>query len=365
MIGYIRDPRTWSAVKTVTVTSYELPLETAQGETGKVTLLGQLDADYSQYALSVEGVDSMFKITGQQTGTTEETTLTLQDFIGLLEGNRRFAPSETVVNYNFLVKGGTSIFCLGLFAYSAIVNNITKFPTHGGLKPSYFCFELSSSDANKIQNKQIQTDSFTKIGNVYSQEEVLRAIRNNGFSVSFKDRKFGNESFKTFVVGGSLDEQPIAFDDGHSFLISESYKDDVCSTVYVSVENPNYQHPFDVFTISTGEHGTTDMVERDAENYETAQAQAEEIFNQNTHSHKIEFASDKELHIGQPVRLMLSRGVLDTAISKVMLKSGDDRFYYTCGELPVTATERIKADGWTYGSRLPSNPRKGQLFIEV
>ena len=75
----------------------------------------------------------------------------------------------------------------------------------------------------------------------------------------------------------------------------------------------------------------------------------------------VEFASDKVFHLNQPVRLMLERGILNTAISKVTIKSKDDRYYYTCGDLPQTAAQHIKANSWSYGSRLPHNPYAGQL----
>ena len=50
-----------------------------------------------------------------------------------------------------------------------------------------------------------------------------------------------------------------------------------------------------------------------------------------------------------------------TRTAKVTIKSGDDRYYYTCGELPQTAAQHIKANSWSYGKRLPHNPYVGQL----
>lgn len=390
MIGYIRDPRTWSAVKTVTVTSYELPLETAQGETGKVTILGQLDADYSGYVLSIEDMGYVFKIKEQQSGSTTETTLSVSDSVSLLENSvLTTGQTTTVITDDFLRRiGGISGTEPEFQTYTkGILNdsirnhhyNARAIYTRSDFAPNEFMFMPGDGIPYYTYlaglNIPISDFEFTEIQNqgrsfkFFDAEKTLRKLREYG--VHYEAGAF-SEEYNGHVIQGigfkivcNETTSNIPFNDGHSELISESYNDDICNRVIIISETSyDWQDfPGKCLSIFTTDGAGYTVTEEYDDSFGSAELQADAIFAKNTHSHKIEFASDKELHIGQAVRLMLSRGILDTAISKVMLKSGDNRYYYTCGELPVTATERIKADGWSYGKRLPSNPRKGQLFI--
>lgn len=367
MIGYIRDPRNWASVKTVTITSYELPVETAQGETGKATILGQLDADYSRYMISFENDERIYKITGAQTGGILETVLTIGDWMAAFEGEL------AAVSNNYIGEEINSLFLFGTSALTASFcssitakSNFTPTAIRGN---SASAAVRSFIDSLHIPAAEAQPLFETSTQKLYRYDDVLRVIRNYGVTVTAGVRTVSNASALVFEFGiGDNSVVVVPFNDGHSELISESYKDDKCTCVIlVHADYPQSAYYLDGSNnISTSRGaqsaGYTITALYDSE-YGSQVNQAAAIFASNTSSHKVEFASDKTLHIGQPVKLMTSRGILDTSISKVVKKSGDDRFYYTCGELPVTASERIKDDSWDYGTRLPANPRKGQIFI--
>lgn len=367
MIAYIRDPKTWSVVRTVTVTSYELPVETAQGENGKTTILGQLDADYSRYMISIENDMSIYKITGAQTGNGLETVLTISDWIAAFEGELAAVDNGYISEeINSLFLFGTSAlvasFCSSVIAKS----NFTPTAIRGNSASSAVRSYIDSLHIPASEAQPLYEASTRKL---YRFDDVLRVIRNYGVTVTAGVRIVSNASALVFEFGiGDNSVVVVPFNDGHSELISESYKDDKCTCVVLVhadyQQSAYYLDSSNNISTSRGAQsaGYTITALYDSE-YGSQINQAAAIFASNTSSHKVEFASDKTLHIGQPVKLMTSRGVLDTSISKVMKKSGDDRLYYTCGELPVTATERIKADSWDYGTRLPANPRKGQIFI--
>lgn len=392
MIGYIRDPKTWAAVKTVTVADYELPLETAQGETGKATILGQLDGDYSRYLLSLENMEYIFKITGQQSGDRLQTTLTLADSIGILEGMR-------VLRYDgphdFMLPGDICRLVRswpGIGAFGEPSNNLpspdTPLPKYTYLNSAparvFVTAETISRIEAAITARSIPLENCIETVNDAQYfgipEQLLRALRQYGFSVNISKGMAGTvETLLVDIDDASQAAQVIATGDGHTEVLSEAYTEDICSAVYVALNGIAPVGDADVrYLTASGTvsqnvadqvpgYASTAYIESPSGNVQERDAQidaaAAEIFAKNTRGHKIEFASDKVLHIGQPVRLMLSRGVLDTVISKVMKKSGDTRYQYTCGELPVTAAEMIRADNITYASRLPNHPRKGQLFI--
>lgn len=181
---------------------------------------------------------------------------------------------------------------------------------------------------------------------------------------------------------------PIVFGDGHSEVISQKYDDEnVVSFItlfawrlisqsssashweykrikYYLTEDANItddeslQCQGQSTEVSLEGLKTTDITWQQGLEY------VQDEFLKNKWEHKVEFASDKIYRLGQPVRLVLDRGILDTTISSVYKKSTDDRWLYTCGDLPLTASEQIKDNSWSYGRRLPLNPVKGQLAFD-
>lgn len=170
---------------------------------------------------------------------------------------------------------------------------------------------------------------------------------------------------------------PIYFKDGHSFVESESYDEkDIVSKVTIFAKTSSSQTPWNIYlkadgtattNVSDQVPGTTVFVQSDNETVTEAEAKnlALEQFAGNTSSHKVEFASDKILGLGQPVKLMLERGILDTAISKVSIRSTDGLRHYVCGDLPSTVTDRLQTFKWNYGARTPVAAKKGSLYIQT
>lgn len=370
MIAFIRNPRTWQAVKTVTATAYELPIESAQGDTGTVTLAGQLEGNYSRYMLSFEDSAEIYKILGQRTGNQYETVLTIGDWITATENelsavNNQYISDE--INGAF-VFGSTAAIATGGF------NSATT--TRGGFAPATIAgnvIGVSASIRNYIDALHIPATEAHAIVELSSQKlynygDVLRALQRHGVKLT---ARMANSANLVYTVDIGDNTTPvIPFADGHSELLTENYNDDKCTCVVV-ITSSNVFYPYyidDAGTLCNKDEqsgGYTTMVAYDSAQYQDMQQQALAIFAQNRNEHKIEFASDKVLHIGQNVRLILPRGVLDTSVNKVVKKSNDTRYYYTCGELPVTASDKISSDAWGVTTRLPDNPKKGTLYIEV
>ena len=65
-------------------------------------------------------------------------------------------------------------------------------------------------------------------------------------------------------------------------------------------------------------------------------------FSHNSDNHKIEFYSDQYFEYYQPVRLRLRNEVFDTIITSRVHRNTDDRYYYTCGNLATTLTDKLK-----------------------
>ena len=170
-------------------------------------------------------------------------------------------------------------------------------------------------------------------------------------------------------------ETPIFDKDGHSDIISADFSNNVCSYVWVvtTVQTAQYIYAnIDGIAVNLIETypmpepsrlGFTSIIQDKTVRTEAAaKALAQAEIDKNTFNHKIVFESDKELHIGQPVCVCLDRGNYHSVISSVVKKSNTDRLQYTCGDLPVTASDLIRDNAWSYNG-IPKNPRKGQLIF--
>lgn len=65
-------------------------------------------------------------------------------------------------------------------------------------------------------------------------------------------------------------------------------------------------------------------------------------FSHNSDNHKIEFYSDQYFEYYQPVKLRLRNEVFETIITSRVHRNTDDRYYYTCGNLAITLTDKLK-----------------------
>lgn len=63
-------------------------------------------------------------------------------------------------------------------------------------------------------------------------------------------------------------------------------------------------------------------------------------FAKNSHSHSVEFFSDKQIPFYSKVTLRLRERVLSSYISQVIISSGDNRRFYKSGELATSFTEK-------------------------
>lgn len=379
MTGYIIQPWDFTVVRSVNVTDYDLPLECYSGESGSVTFEGKSKQDYSQYLFRLDVLDTMWKIKEAETGDAQSTKLSVTDQTGILDGA---IASPHFPNTYYSADLNTSSIVLDIIG-NYTLGNITNADVQRGkyIYPYIGCSSvalpniltgagLKTADyllynKNVSGDRQVVTDLFKLI------TDLVSIGANVTFSIGDRATHQTGRSLLLTITErtGYSTATPIYFHDGHSYLLSESYDGDVCSC-YIGLPSSPAFFP-QQFTYYLDENmqivqdksyqinGYT-KIETVSDNAD-ALDKATAAFGANQWKHKVEFASDKVFHLNQPVKLMLERNVLNTAISKVTIKSGDDRYYYTCGELPQTAAQHIKANSWSYGKRLPHNPYVGQL----
>lgn len=138
----------------------------------------------------------------------------------------------------------------------------------------------------------------------------------------------------------------IVFNDGHSQLISSAYsrssiakvtayENGVGTDYYLSADGSistavplnRADGAWEVVALNDGE----DMDER-----------VQDVFSQNSCSHKIEWRSDVTYDLYDTTSIRLDGGRLSSYVSYVGISSADNRFLYKSGELATTLTERLK-----------------------
>ena len=75
---------------------------------------------------------------------------------------------------------------------------------------------------------------------------------------------------------------------------------------------------------------------------EDLEEKVQDIFSQNSNSHKIEWRSTKPYDLYDTVVLRLDGGLMSSYVSYIGISSAYARFYYKSGELATTLTERLK-----------------------
>ena len=482
MIGYIKDPYTWTTEEQVEIISYELPVESANAETG-TAIITEVSGDHKRHIFCIDGVpDRFWVITGAESRSNGLTTLTLEDDSAIFDGDILSTPMSIpdvqimmndVIGY-YLTYAGSLTYVpqlmgdknqplrvrgysingeslgddMWMTAYNAygyslrekweaaladlVWTDFAELLKEGGsyykidrrsaintaraigcrlrfkVGPTtdmYCGHSIRSDESAILYNGHVyrvtyaggydyvtavlddtMTPDFTAT-TLFSESGGVLTFKYTGKNIKvIKARhyleqpsfEYGSAYADLFVCGDKLDystPEPVFFDDGHTFLKSESYNETnfVSRAVFFSTTNPSQKKTYYLNSSGTVSHELSDQVK--GTEYTTVlgsaltdaicEPLAQEIFDKNTVSHRIEFESDKELHLGQPVKLMLKRGTLDTTISCVKIKSGNNRFYYTCGEMVTSVSDRLRVYNWKYGSRTPKTGTKGSLFIEV
>lgn len=138
----------------------------------------------------------------------------------------------------------------------------------------------------------------------------------------------------------------IVFGDGSSQLLSRSYSRSSVTkvTAYQLGEGHTY------YLSSDGDICAKEPVFRAEgkwevlalEETEDLQEKVQDIFSQNSNSHKIEWRSTKKYELYDTIVLRLDGGIMTSYVSYIGISSADGRNYYKSGELATTLTERLK-----------------------
>lgn len=216
------------------------------------------------------------------------------------------------------------------------LGNITDFTWRNGAVDNtgayfqsdyYICTELYEIPAKS--SVTVETNAEHKyIFVVYDTNGTF--IRTYGVQEE-KKKYILDSASKILVILAKIDDSAITTDDSNyvtvSYYVTEDFylssDGDISST-------PSQNRAKGIWRITT------------ANADDDPKAIATDIFNSNTDNHKIEFYSDKFYEYYQPLSMRLRREVVDTIVTSRVHRSSDSRYFYICGNLATTLTDKIK-----------------------
>lgn len=182
-------------------------------------------------------------------------------------------------------------------------------------------------------------------GGLFDLADYIKSARRSGVWCDFA---ISGQSLKISISTRAPETHSVVFNSGSAQLISRSFSRAVTEKVTVYPEGGTAQ---DFYLQADGSISTSAPEERLEGEWVKIAANADAIaldlaaeeFAKNVSSYKIEFYSEKLYELFDRVRLRFDDGVFTADITARRISSADKRYYYRCGNLPTTLTEKLQA----------------------
>ena len=182
-------------------------------------------------------------------------------------------------------------------------------------------------------------------GGLFGLADYIKSARRSGVWCDFS---ISGTKLKISISTRAPGTHSLIFNSGRAQLISRSFSRSVTEKVTVYPEGGTAQ---DFYLLQDGSISAAAPAERLEGEWVKIAAKADAIpldlaaeeFAKNVSSYKIEFYSDRLYELFDRVRLRFDDGVFAADITARRISSADRRYYYRCGNLPVTLTEKLQA----------------------
>lgn len=317
MVCYFKSIETFETFGQAQVTDYSVPISSANGNAGKITVVGELTQTYTRQWLILAGRLYYVTEVEPRSGMTE---ITVGD--ALTAFGRTLVYTEPTTNVL-----GEWIKELAETEYAELADTAYDMPY----------LTATNSDTTEFAH-------ITPKDGLFSLENVMRDAQSRGIDISFS---FTRTALSLTISPGDTTVRTLVDGDGHTQLVSETYSRTAIAKVTV-ISSLGYPH--DYYLDVAGNISTTVPLNRAEGEWITVKQgesnlldTATAAFAQNIESHKIELYSDVELPLYSSVVVRLKDKAYKTTVTYVGAFSNDTRFLYRCGELPTTLTEKIES----------------------
>lgn len=322
MVCFFKRLDTFATFGQADVTEFSVPLASSGGNTGSVTVVGELTQAFTRQWLIMQG---RIWYTTEVNPDNGLTNITVADPLA--------AFGRTLV-------------------YSTPATNILGEYIKDVAENEYINLADTAYDMPYLTVTNSDTTTFTPVApedGLFSLENLMRDAQARGLFLTFD---FDANGLSLSITPGDATEYPVVVGDGHTQLISETYSQTAIAKVTV-ISDLGYPH--DYYLSIDGTISTTPPVNRASGEWVTVKQgednlldTATAVFAENIQSHKIEFYSDIQLDLYAHVNVRLKGKVYASRITYVGIMSRESRYLYRCGELATTLTEKVASASSKY-----------------
>lgn len=328
MIAFVKSIRDFSTLAAAQVASWDLPLATSGDDTGSVALLGESAAGREGNWLVINRRIYLISQTAYSSGLT---TLTLQMPINAFDRGIYYASA------------GSSIEAFIAAALTGAYKNVSD---------SYFAMPYLN----------ITVDSTTPFAapeisdGMYILSDYIKSVRPSTYTDDgavnvpgvICDFNCTDTALNIRLHNAAPTTRNAVFDTNLFQLKTRACSRDVVSKVSVVVADTGTT--LDFYLTPWGTAGTQAPAERVAGKWisvayndkEPAIDTAKKEFEKNQDTHKVEFYSRLQFNLLDPVMMRMGDAVEIYRITCIRKSSSDDRYLYTCGDMPTTLTDKIR-----------------------
>lgn len=332
MIAFIKSIHDFSTIATVQVVSWDLPLATVGDDTGSVVLLGESAAGREGNWLII---DERVYLISQTAANQGQTTLTLQMPENAFDRSLYYSGAAASIEA-FIASALTS-------AYKNVVDSFFAMPYLNITADSETAFtppELSDG--------------------MYVLSDYIKAVRpptyaNNGtidVPGVICDMSCSDTTLYIRLHSSEPTARKAVFDTSLFQLVTRTHDRDIISKVSViHTDTGNtamnyYLKPNGAVTpIAPEERVPGKWVSVPYNADEAVMATARKEFEKNRDTHKIEFYSKEKFDLLDPVAMRMGGAIETYPITCIRKSSADDRYLYTCGDMPTTLTDKVRQIG--------------------
>lgn len=317
MVCFIKSVETFATIGQYDVSDYTVPLGSANGATGGITVAATLTQDITRQWLIMDGHLFYVVSVSPDNGMTE---ITVGDPLSAFDRTLVYEEPST----NIL---GEYIRSLMTSEYISLSDTAYDMPY----------LSVTNSDTTEFAHVYPKDGLFTL-------ESVMRDAQSRGIRIEFT---YTNDGIACTISPGDTTVHPLIVGDGHTQLASETYNRTAIAKVTVISE---LGYPHDYYLAVDGTVTTTVPVNRAQGEWITVKQGEDNLYDtalaafaQNLESHKVTLYSDEELELFAPVGIRLNDAVYSSKITYVGISSNDDRFVYNCGDMAVTLVDKIRS----------------------
>lgn len=317
MIAYIKSRADFKTVLHTAAEAYSLYTETSSDDSSSVTLVEEISQNHKGDWLYLAGY---LWIISEVKPADGRTTLTLKT-------------PENAFNRQTECDGSAD--SIGAFIKAVLEK---EYKNQADRKYALPYLEIENRDNTAFVEPVTE-------GGLFDIADYIKSARRSNVWCDFA---ISAASLKISITTRKPKTHSLIFNSGHAQLISRSFSRSVTEKVTVYPDGGTAQ---DFYLLPDGSISTAAPEERVEGEWVKIAAEADAIplelateeFAKNVSSYKIEFYSDRMYKLFDRVRLKFEEGVFEADITARRISSAEKRYYYRCGNLPVTLTEKLQA----------------------